>query len=119
MNGNMNNWWDIKTDKKYRDKAQCIIDQYSNYTVEEVGLKINGISTQGENIADNGGIKLAFKAYLNSIQNTGPELSLPGLNYTSEQLFWISFGVYSCTKNTNEYMKNLIQNDPHSPKKFR
>ena len=81
--GNLVDWWEPETKKKYLEKAQCIIDQYGNYTVEvskilikrekltieqhygfqvegEV-LNVNGITTQGENIADNGGIKETFR----------------------------------------------------------
>ena len=53
----MQDWWAPETDKKYKEKAQCIIDQYSNYKSKQVDLNINGINTQGENIADNVGIK--------------------------------------------------------------
>ena len=44
-------------------KAECIIQQYGNYTIDELDLSLNGINTQGENIADNGGIKQAYQAY--------------------------------------------------------
>ena len=51
------------TKEKYVNKAKCIIAQYGNYSIPELGLRLNGINTQGENIADNGGIKEAYRAY--------------------------------------------------------
>ena len=60
--GNVVDWWQPETKEKYRAKIQCMIDQYGNYTVDIKGKKIhlNGILTQGENIADNGGVKDRF-----------------------------------------------------------
>ena len=54
-------WWNNATIKAFRERAQCIIDQYSRYKISEVGLYMNGRMTQGENIADNGGLKQAFR----------------------------------------------------------
>ena len=59
----MVNWWKPETNDNFQEKAQCIIWQYGNYTVDQVGLELNGVNTQGENIADNGGIKEAYKGY--------------------------------------------------------
>ena len=56
-------WWEFETFRKFLDKTSCIIFQYGNYTAESINLKLNGINTQGENIADNGGIKEAYRAY--------------------------------------------------------
>ena len=61
--GNLVDWWYPATKDKYMQKAQCIIQQYGNYTIEALGVGLNGINTQGENIADNGGIKEAYQAY--------------------------------------------------------
>ena len=54
-------------------------DQYSDFRVGEVGVNLNGLNTQGENIADNGGIKQAFRAYNKWKQLNGPESPLPNL----------------------------------------
>jgi membrane metallo-endopeptidase-like protein 1 len=53
---------------------------------------LNGNNTLGENIADNGGIAQAFRAYKAFVQKHGKEPKLPGLDYTPEQLFFIAFG---------------------------
>jgi hypothetical protein len=61
--GNLENWWMPETEAMYRKKAQCMIDQYGNFTHPQIGLNLNGFITQGENIADNGGIKESYKGY--------------------------------------------------------
>jgi membrane metallo-endopeptidase-like protein 1 len=61
--GEIEDWWEPKTEESFKKKAQCIIDQYGNFTDKQVGLSLNGIQNQGENIADNGGAKEAYKAY--------------------------------------------------------
>lgn len=50
----MRNWWENETKKAFREKAQCLIDQYGNFTEALTKLKLSGVATQGENIADNG-----------------------------------------------------------------
>ena len=62
--GNLADWWEPKTKEQYLDRAKCIINQYGNYTFPELKLNLNGVNTQGENIADNGGIKEAYRAYI-------------------------------------------------------
>ena len=64
--GNLQNWWDDETKAKFLNKTKCIIDQYSKYEVKELDVSLNGVTTQGENIADNGGAKEAYKAYRKS-----------------------------------------------------
>ena len=59
--GNLKQWWNNETIAEFRKAAQCIVDQYSNYTLDDVNLAIDGRLTQGENIADNGGLKQAYR----------------------------------------------------------
>ncbi|XP_043263785.1 neprilysin-2 isoform X2 [Colletes gigas] len=119
QNGNLVDWWAPQTKEKYLEKAECIIHQYGNYTVEDVALNLNGINTQGENIADNGGIKEAYLAYKEWVRRNNPEQRLPGLSYTPEQLFWISAANTWCSKYRPEAMKLRITTGFHSPGKFR
>ncbi|XP_035227775.1 neprilysin-2-like [Stegodyphus dumicola] len=116
--GNNVNWWDQKTDELFKKKAQCIIDQYSNYTAEN-GMQVNGINTQGENIADNGGLKEAYLAYHSWVKDHGKEPKLPGLKYTPSQLFWISAANVWCGKYRPEILKLRIISGSHSPPQFR
>ncbi|XP_067006028.2 neprilysin-2 isoform X2 [Anabrus simplex] len=117
--GNLVDWWAPDTKTKYLKKASCIIHQYGNYTEEETGLKLNGINTQGENIADNGGIKEAYGAYMAWSERNGPEPSLPGLPYSPRQLFWISAAQTWCNKYRPEAMRQRITTGVHSPGRFR
>ncbi|KAJ8946365.1 hypothetical protein NQ318_010130 [Aromia moschata] len=66
--GNMMQWWNNATIKAFRERTQCIIDQYSRYKIDEVGLYVNGRMTQGENIADNGGLKQSFRIWCGSMR---------------------------------------------------
>ncbi|CAB4057310.1 MMEL1 [Lepeophtheirus salmonis] len=63
--GNIRRWWDHSSSEKFESKAKCFVDQYSNYLVKEVGTYLNGWNTQGENIADNGGLKESYMAFKN------------------------------------------------------
>ncbi|XP_046742992.1 neprilysin-2 isoform X2 [Diprion similis] len=117
--GNLVDWWESETKERYLEKAECIIYQYGNYTVESVGLNLNGINTQGENIADNGGIKEAYLAYKDWVKRNGPEPKLPGLKYTPEQMFWVSAANTWCSKYRPEAIKLRITTGFHSPGEFR
>merc|ERR1711971_92082 len=119
--GNLVDWWEPETKKRYLEKAQCIIEQYGNYTVEVEGevLNVNGITTQGENIADNGGIKETFRAYESVVRKYGPEPILPGLGYSQRQLMWLSGASVWCSVKRPASLKNQVLTDPHSPGIYR
>jgi len=59
----LKDWWDPSTKQAFVGKTECIINQYGSFKEEMTGLNLNGINTQGENIADNGGLKEAYIGY--------------------------------------------------------
>ncbi|XP_026683285.1 neprilysin-2-like [Diaphorina citri] len=119
-NGNLVDWWQEDTKRSYIEKARCIIEQYGNYSVPEVNLTLNGVNNQGENIADNGGMKEAYNAYVNWAATHPAEPRLPGLqNFTPQQMFWISAASTWCSKHRPETLKLRITTGFHSPGEFR
>merc|ERR1719471_2062118 len=94
--GNLADWWEEETKERYLAKTQCIVSQYGNYSLG--GIAVNGISTQGENIADNGGLKEAYRAYKSWQSRNGVEPLLPGLPFSQSQAFWVSAANVWCAK---------------------
>lgn len=119
-NGRLVNWWKPETKKQFDTQKQCIIQQYGNYMCKEANLKLNGINTQGENIADIGGAKIAYRAYQSWVKDNGPEKRPPALSaFTPNQLFWISFANVWCTQYRPEVLKLQIITGYHPPAEFR
>ncbi|XP_033211568.1 neprilysin-2-like [Belonocnema kinseyi] len=118
-NGNSNDWWTPRSNKQFIQKAACFIEQYGYYMATEVNLKVNGIKTQESNIADNGGVKVAYQAYQSFVRQRGTEPKLPGLSYSGTQLFWIQAAITQCTKFTHEFLENSILSSNNSPPEFR
>nr|XP_022915687.1 neprilysin-4-like [Onthophagus taurus] len=116
--GNLNTWWSDESTAKFRDKAKCIVDQYNSFVVPEVNAPLDGMTTQGENIADNGGIKQAFQAYQAWLSKHSDEL-LPGFNATNNQLFFLNFAQVWCGTSRPEAAKNRLKTAVHSPGRFR
>jgi len=117
--GNLKQWWNNRTIAAFRKEAQCIIDQYSNYTLDEINLGIDGRLTQGENIADNGGLKQAFRAYRKWVANNGAEPELPGLDLTHNQLFFLNYAQIWCGSMRPEDALTKIRSSVHSPGPIR
>jgi len=119
--GNRVPWWSNSTIIEFNERKQCIIDQYTNYTVEQIHEHINGIQTQGENIADNGGIKSSFYAYQNwAAENPNVDKRLPGLSkYSQEQMFFVGYAHGWCAKFTDQYALHRVRTDVHSLPEFR
>ncbi|XP_047504636.1 neprilysin-4-like isoform X1 [Pieris napi] len=118
--GNLHRWWSDSAIEAFHKRAQCLIDQYGRYTVPEVNMKLDGVNTQGENIADNGGVKQAFHAYLNWLdQHNAEHETLPGINHTHTQLFFLNFAQVWCGSMRPEAMRNKLKTAVHSPGRFR
>ncbi|XP_044020333.1 endothelin-converting enzyme homolog [Aphidius gifuensis] len=118
-NGIRNNWWRNDSIKNFDDRAMCIVEQYGNNTMPEINANVNGRLTLRENIADNSGLKAAYRAYiikLKSSSNNGERLT--HLSYNSKQLFWISYANRWCEKVTVEDSKRDIL-DSHASSEFR
>ncbi|GMS83797.1 hypothetical protein PENTCL1PPCAC_5972 [Pristionchus entomophagus] len=117
--GNIRQWWDNITITKFEEKAKCIEDQYSNYMLKQIGLTINGKSTKGENIADNGGLKQAYKAWKRYEKSHSKPPRLPGVNLTHDQLFFLNYAQIWCgTMNDKEAVRKLRTSE-HSPGPIR
>ncbi|KAH8424057.1 M13 family metallopeptidase [Aspergillus melleus] len=121
-NGNYTDWWDDKTVEGFEKRAQCFVDQYSNFTVpgeDSEPLHVNGRLTLGENIADAGGLSASYHSWKKRDEKS-PDPNLPGLSdFSKEQLFFISYANWWCSKTTLEAAREAIYNDPHAPKPAR
>ncbi len=115
-NGNLENWWEPEVKGRFEKKAACVDAQYSSYEPLP-GVKLNGKLTLGENIADIGGIKLAFRAY-RAMRAKATEVDVAD-GYTEDQQFFLAVGQAWCFKAKDEWTRMAASVDPHSPPKFR
>uniref|UniRef100_A0A8C6SUU6 Membrane metallo-endopeptidase-like 1 n=1 Tax=Neogobius melanostomus TaxID=47308 RepID=A0A8C6SUU6_9GOBI len=118
--GNMLNWWSNYSAEHFKDQSQCMVQQYGNFIWKLAGgQNVSGISTLGENIADNGGVRQAYKAYLKWVETAGEEPRLPGLDMDHKQLFFLNFAQVWCGAYRPEYASQTIKTDSHSPLEYR
>jgi len=115
--GNKRNWWNNQTQSNFNDKAKCMIDQYNKFKFGN--YSINGKMTIGENIADNGGLRLAYQAFKKQQSKLKEEKSLPGLDFTADQLFFISAAQTWCSVVRKKSLINQILTNEHTPAKYR
>ena len=120
--GNLEDWWSKADGKQFDERAECVVKEYDGFIGVD-DLHVNGKLTLGENIADLGGLKLAFLAYLDRAQKNGTDLKQKGsVEYgglTPEQQFFVAFGQNWCQNNRPENLRLRMQTDPHSPEEFR
>ncbi len=115
--GNLRDWWTPESAAKYKERADKIVKQYAEYEPLP-GLHINGELTLGENIADDGGVKLAFAALQKALAKKGgtPE-KIDG--FTPEQRFFLGWAQVWRANIRDEALKLRLNTDSHSPTKYR
>jgi putative endopeptidase len=113
--GNLRDWWTPEDGKEFEKRAACISNQYSNYTIID-DIKINGKLTLGEDVADLGGLLLAYMAWKQDTKNQKLE-PIEGL--TPEQRFFVGYGQSWCGQVRDESKRLRATVDPHSPEKYR
>ena len=113
--GNFNNWWAEGDDKRFKEHTQAMVDFFNGIEVLP-GLMANGELTQGENIADHGGLKIAYTAFKNATKDN----PLPTVNgLTPEQRFFIAYAGVWAQNITEENIRQLTTTDPHSLGEWR
>jgi len=113
--GNLKDWWTAQDDQNFEARAQCVVDQYAQYVVVDE-IKINSKLTEGEDIADLGGLILAWMAWKDQTKNTHLE-NRDGL--TPEQRFFVGNAQWACENDRPENLRMNAITDPHSPGKYR
>jgi putative endopeptidase len=116
--GNLRDWWSKQSAEEYNKRRKAVVDQYSTYEPLP-GLHVNGELTQGENIADIGGIKLAYAALQKALDKHPEERTKKIDGLTPEQRFFLSFAAIWRSKIRDEDQKLRLNTDPHSPAQFR
>lgn len=113
--GNMKDWWTEEDKNKFTGKTKMVVDQFNNYVAIDT-LKVNGELTLGENIADLGGISIAYAAFKKTAQfKENKEID----GFSPTQRFFISWAQIWRTNYTNAALKRQVNTNPHSPSMFR
>jgi putative endopeptidase len=113
--GNLKDWWTKEDGAAFEERAQCIVDQYSQYTIVD-DIKINGKLPNGEDIADLGGLILAYMAW--KVETAAaPPPSRDGLS--PDQRFFVGNAQWACENERPENLRVKALTDPHSPGKYR
>jgi putative endopeptidase len=113
--GNLRVWWTAEDRKRFEAKTRILVEQYAAFSPLP-GYHVNGELTLGENIADNSGLEIAYKAYRRSLGgNPGPVID----GMTADQRFFYGFAQAFRSKTRDAQMLTWIKSDPHSPDRFR
>ena len=113
--GNLRDWWTEEDGKEFDRRAECFVQQYGSYEPTS-GAKLNGKLTLGENVADNGGLRIAYMALIDTLAGK-PAAPIDG--FTPEQRLFLGWAQVWCGTATAEERRLRVRTDPHSPGEFR
>ncbi len=116
--GNLRDWWTPESATAYTQRSKAIVAQYAAYEPLP-GLHINGELTQGENIADNGGLKISYAAFQKAMSKHPEEANKKIDGFTPDQRFFIAWAQIWRANQRDEDLKLRLNTDPHSPGHFR
>lgn len=114
--GSLRDWWSEKTAKEFGSRAQCLAKQFDTFKTS-TGDAINGQLTLGENIGDQGGLKIAHGAWKNQLSEA--ERTNTEALREREKTFFLSFAQSWCGKQTDAYLRTMVRSNPHPPGRFR
>ncbi len=114
--GELKSWWTPADYKEFQSRGQCVIDQFSSYTVEG-GMHENGKLVLGESIGDLGGVKLAYLAFEKSMEGKPRPADQDG--FTPEQQFFISWGQARGDEIRPDAQRQFVLTNPHPVSKYR
>jgi putative endopeptidase len=118
-NGNLSDWWTPEDAKNFGSMTDCEVKEYSGFTAVD-DVKVNGKLTLGENTADNGGLRLAYMAFLADAKRKGLDLDAKDASgFSPRQQFFLAYGQNWCGSIRPEQVRLQVQTDPHSPREFR
>jgi putative endopeptidase len=117
--GNLKNWWTAEDAKRFQERGEKIVQQFNSYVMID-DLHVNGQLTEGENIADLGGVKISYAALEKALaRKSVTEQSQKIDGFTPQQRFFLSWAQNWRNNTRRETIRLLLQIDPHSPGKFR
>ena len=116
--GQLKDWWTKDDAAHFEERSACFVSEYGKFAIDETH-HVNGSLTQGENIADNGGLYLALAAFLADAAQRKTDVNQQDNGYTPMQRFFLSYAQDTCSSVDPEAERVQVETNPHTPDRFR
>ncbi len=116
--GNLKDWWTAGDATKFNERADCVVKEYNGFIAVD-DLHVNGRLTLGEDLADLGGLRIAYLAYMERARQNNVDPLHRTDGFTPAQRFFLSYAQGWCTGSRPESMRLMVQTDPHAPEQYR